>query len=166
MTSLERAPVSSVLQYQFFSLQLYFYVHSKQSKAPAKTLIIQFHLHVSTNNHWLAGFSRYCTPHLLTNIISFTSINFAVLWNAWFSKIICKVHLEQCLFLLLYVFFLKIKTTSFASFFSMLQMASFFLLSKIRIAVIFAVFNDWSHKTAYSRKQNKHFSIILIFLNF
>ena len=36
-----------------------------ERQAPARTLIMQFHLHLSTNRKWLADFSRYCTSHLL-----------------------------------------------------------------------------------------------------
>ena len=35
---------------------------------PAKTLIIQFQLHLSTKSDWLADFSRSCTSHLLVTI--------------------------------------------------------------------------------------------------
>ena len=32
---------------------------------PAKALIIQFHLHLLTNNHWLADFLRYSIVDLI-----------------------------------------------------------------------------------------------------
>ena len=62
--------MSSILQYQILSLQLYFLQdeayplikegRSKhmgiQGQTPAKTLIIQFYLHLLTNKQWLADF--------------------------------------------------------------------------------------------------------------
>ena len=70
-SSSQRAPMSSILQYQTLSLQLYLLqdeacplikeARSKhidiQGQAPAKTLIIQFHFYLSTNKQWLADFS-------------------------------------------------------------------------------------------------------------
>ena len=75
-----RAPVSSKLQYQILSLQLCLLRdeacpliqegHRKymdiQDQTPAKSLIIQFHLHLLTNKQCLAKItvtSRYCTSH-------------------------------------------------------------------------------------------------------
>ena len=36
-----------------------------EEKIQAKGLTIQFHLHLLTNNEWLADFSRYCTFNIL-----------------------------------------------------------------------------------------------------
>ena len=71
-----------VLQYQTLSLQPYHLQdeacllikqgRSKcmdlQGQAPAKTLIIQFHLHLSTNKQWLAGFKILYISSSFTNI--------------------------------------------------------------------------------------------------
>ena len=76
-------------------------------------MIIQFHLHLLTNNQWLTDFSRYCTPTFTNVKIPFITINFAVLWNASFSKILCKFHWSN-VFFFFHVSFLKIKTQYFS----------------------------------------------------
>ena len=111
---------------------LWFAATLTKTKHVENAFTLKFHRHVWTNNQWLADFSKCCTSHLLL-LISFISINFAVLWNVWFSKIFCKM--EQCLFFLSYVFFKNQNITFFASF----EWPTYILLSKIRIAVIFAV---------------------------
>ena len=74
----------------------------------------------------LADFSRYCTSHLT---IPFISVNFAVLWNAWFSKIFCKTHWSNVFFFS--CFFLKSKHNTFCIFFiSMLRMTNLFFAFK------------------------------------
>ena len=106
-----------------------------QISAPAKTFIIQFRIQVSTNNQWLAYISRYCTFHTFTNItITFISIDFAALWNVWFSKTFFKIHWSD-IFFFFHMSFLKIKIWHFLLlfflFFSCFEWSTLFLLSKI-----------------------------------
>ena len=65
-----------------------------------------------------------------TNItISFISINFAILWNAWFSKISCKIYWSN-VFFFFPMSFLKSKHSSFCFFVSMLRMTNLFFAFK------------------------------------
>ena len=74
--------MSSILQYQTLSLQLYLLQNEAsplirkgrskrmdiQGQTPAKTLMIQFHLHLSTNKQWLADFKiLYISSTFTTN---------------------------------------------------------------------------------------------------
>ena len=60
-----------------------------------------FPSHLSTNKQWLAVFRILCISSIFTNITmpslksilwNSTIINFAILWNVWFSKIFCKIQ--------------------------------------------------------------------------
>ena len=75
----QRAPVSSILQYQTLPLQLCLLqacplIKQARNKrmgihgqAPAKTLIIQFHPHLSTDKQWLADFKILYISSTLSN---------------------------------------------------------------------------------------------------
>ena len=60
-----------------------------------------FSSHLSTNKQWLAGFEILHISSTFTNITmpfmkssskKSAIINFAILWNVWFSNIFCKIH--------------------------------------------------------------------------
>ena len=60
-----------------------------------------FSSHLSTNKQWLAGFEILHISSTFTNITmpfmkssskNSAIINFAILWNVWFSNIFCKIH--------------------------------------------------------------------------
>ena len=72
-----------------------------QGTTPAKTLIIQFHLHLSANKQWLADFKILYISSSFTNTkllfmksisSESTIINFAILWNLCFSIMFCNIH--------------------------------------------------------------------------
>ena len=88
-------------------------------------------VHPSTNNQWLATFQDIVHLIFFANItMPFISINFAVLWNAWFSNIFCKIHLKND-FSFSQVSFLKSKHNIFCFFFiSMLRMTNLFFAFK------------------------------------
>ena len=112
--------MSSILQHQTLcTLQLYLLQDEvsplikegcskrigNQGQAPAKTLIIQYHLHLSTNKQWLADLKvLYILSTFTTNTfheVHFTEIdhiNFAILWSVWFSKMLCKIHWSNMFF--------------------------------------------------------------------
>ena len=74
--------MSSILQYQTLSLQLYLLQNEAyplikewlvkhrdtQGQAPARNLIIQFHLHLSTSKQWLADFKILYISSTFTNL--------------------------------------------------------------------------------------------------
>ena len=69
--------------------------------SPAKNFDHPLPSHLSSNKQWLADFEILYVSSTFTNItmpfmkpISKKSaiINFAILWNAWFTKIFCKIH--------------------------------------------------------------------------
>ena len=114
-----------------------------QGQTVAKTLIIQYHLHLLTNKQWLADFKILYISFSFINIKSpfmksisseSTIINFAILWNLCFSIMFCNIHWVNVFFTFDVFFF--IKTAFFASSFTALPI--YFLFSKIRIIVIFA----------------------------
>ena len=112
-----------------------------QRQAPAKTLIIQFHLHLSTNKQWLAGFKILYISSSFTNItipsmksISWESIiiNFAILWNVWLSKMFCKIHWSNVFFTFDVSFFYQNITFSPSSFIAMLLRTNLFFVFKTK----------------------------------
>ena len=135
--------MSSKLQYQTLSVQLYLLQDEAthlikegrrrrmdiQGQAPAKTLIIQFHLHLSTNKQWLADFKiLYILSTFTTNTfheVHFIEIdhitNFAILWSAWFSKMFCKIHWSYVFFTFDVSFFDQNMTFFASSFVAMLR---------------------------------------------
>ena len=88
-----------------------------QISASAKTLIIPFHLHIWTNNQWLADVSRYYTSHTFVkcnNTFRFKKLCCSLKCLV-FSNIL-QIPLEQCSFLFSYVFFYKSKHNIFCFF--------------------------------------------------
>ena len=91
-SSSQRAPMSSILQYQTLSLQLYLLqdeacplineARSKLQQTPVKPLIIQFHLYLSTNKQWLADFKILSISSNSSNCT-----NIAILHEAHFAGI-------------------------------------------------------------------------------
>ena len=77
-----------------------------QVQTPAKTLTIQFYLHLSTNKQWPADFKiLYISSTFITNTFHEAYfieidhiINFAILWNVWLSKMLCKIFSSNVFF--------------------------------------------------------------------
>ena len=113
-----------------------------QGQTLAKTLIIQFHLHLLTNKQWLADFKILYISFTFTNIKSpfmksilqeSTIISFAILWNICFSIMFCSIHWNN-IFFTFDVFFFDQNITYFPSSFT----ARPFCFSFSKIIVIFA----------------------------
>ena len=95
--------MSSILQYQVLFLRLYLLqdkvcplIKEGCSKCigipgqtPAKTLIIQFYLHLSINKQWLAGFKILYFSSTFTNVT--IPLMKSILWNVWFSEMFSKI---------------------------------------------------------------------------
>ena len=145
--------MSSIWQYQALPLHLYLLQdeasplikngHSKrmdiQVQTPAKTLTIQFYLHLSTNKQWPADFKiLYISSTFITNTFHEAYfieidhiINFAILWNVWLSKTLCKIFSSNVFFTFDMSFFLSKHNTFLASsFIAILWRTSLFLVFK------------------------------------
>ena len=112
-----------------------------QRMIPAKTLIIQFHLHLSTNKQWLADFKTLYSSSTFTNIkipfMKFISLkqtitNFIILWNVLFCKMFRKIHRSNAFFTFDVSFFDKNITLFASSFIAILRTTNLFFFSKIR----------------------------------
>ena len=150
-----------ILQYQTLSPQLYllkdetcYLIKEGCSKrmgihgqTPTKSLIIQFHLQLSTNKQWLEDFKILHISFTFTNIKllfmksilwELNIINFAILWNVWFSKIFCKIHWSNVFSHLMCLVFYQNITFLHLLLLLCFERPTYFLFSKMRIIVIFA----------------------------
>ena len=135
--------MSSIWQYQALPLQLYLLQdeasplikngHSKrmviQVQTPAKTLTIQFYLHLSTNKQWPADFKiLYISSTFITN--TFHEAYFIEI-DVWLSKMLCKIFSSNVFFTFDMSFFLSKHNTFLASsFIAILWRTSLFLVFK------------------------------------
>ena len=115
--------------------------HSKrmdiQGQAPAKTLIIQFHLHLSTNKQWLANFKiLYISSTFTSNnfhevhFIEIDHNKFCYALKLWFSKMFWKFHWSYVFFTFNVSFFDQNITFFATSFISMLRTTNLFFVFK------------------------------------
>ena len=148
--------MSSISQYQTLSLQLYLLQDEAcpltkerlnkrmeiQGQTPAKTLIIHFHLHLSTNKQWLTDFKILSISSTNTKIPFMKSIS-----EEWTINKLCyslkslthedvlQIHWNN-VFHLGFIFVWS-KHNIFASSFICFKQWTYFLYSKIRTIVIF-----------------------------
>ena len=94
-----------------------------------------------------------------TNItIPFISINFAVFWNAWFSKIFWKIHWGN-VFLSFHMSFLKIKTQHFTLLFLFrcFEWPTYFFALKKRNCCYLCRFYQFSYYKQCCHKLSEYF---------
>ena len=101
-------------------------------QVPAKTLIIQFYLHLSTNVasrlHDLYISSTFSNCKSISE--ESTIINFAILWNIWFSKMFCRIRWINIFFTFHMSLFDQNITCFASSFVAMLRTTNLFFVFK------------------------------------